>query len=79
MTNGLWNLPLQHNQQTQKFNSLLHNNKQRVIQQVANAILRKNQSRGDLANYLHGCVGSSSLTTLQKAINKRELYNISWH
>ena len=53
VTDGLWDIPL--HQPIERENKI-------------NAIIRKNTSKNKLANYLHACAGSPSLSTFQRAI-----------
>ena len=57
---GLWDIPLDTTPNNIKIN----------------AIIRKNSTKHKLANYLHACAGSPSLSTFQKAIKKG--YFLSW-
>ena len=43
-------------------------NKTEIIHQAANAIVAKNNTKKQLADYLHACADSPALTTFQKSI-----------
>ena len=70
-SDGLWDIPLPHNPIKNSNIIQRYNNKYSI-----NAIIRKDISVHKLANYLHGCAGSPSLSTFQKAIDKGNF--LSW-
>ena len=57
---GLWDVPLQQNE----------------IELQANMIIRKDQTKTELANYLHACAFSPALSTLQQA--KHQGHLLTW-
>ena len=48
-------------------------------QQQANVIIRKEKMKHELAEYLQKCAFSSSLSTFQRAINKRNFSLLAWN
>ena len=65
---GLWDVKLPTH--TPATNQLQNN------QLVANAIIRQDQTKTELANYLHACAFSPALPTLQKAVSNNNF--VTW-
>ena len=66
-TDGLWDIPLP----GQPTGSTSH-----YVFHKANAIVRKDQTKAELAEYLYGCCGSPAISTFKKAIKNGNF--ITW-